>query len=316
MIIINLALFLLSLAILLKCVNYAIKYSSEMARIFSLPEFIISFFIIAIISILPESTISIISAFKGEPELGLGTLLGSNVTDLTLVLGLVALFSLKNINVKSRILKNNFLYLLLLLFPIILGFDGRFSRVDGLILVLLGLIFLTKVYTDSRPHYKKFKKIKEDNAPKTIFLLILSIIIILISAFFTVKFAINFANDIHLPVVLIGLTILAIGTCLPELVFSLKAIKKNHGELALGDIMGTVIIDATIILGIVALISPFDYNLPNIYVTGSALFLAGLFVTRFMKSDKSLSKVEGLLLIIFYILFILVEFFVNNFTGK
>jgi len=316
MVITNLILFLLFLIILLKCVNYAIKYSSKLAEIFSLPEFIISFFIVAFISILPETTISIISAFKGNPQLGLGTLLGSNITDLALVLGIVTLFSLKKIKVRSRILKNNFFYLLLLSFPIVLGFDGRFSRVDGLVLVLLGLIFLTKVYTDNRPSYKKIKNPKKEKTLKTFALLIFSLGLVFVSAFYTVKFAIDFANDIQLPVILIGLTVIAIGTCLPELIFSLKAVKKDHGELAIGDIMGTVVIDATIILGLVALISPFDYNPYIIYVSGSALFLAGVFVTSFMKSDRSLSKLEGLLLILFYIIFILVEFFVNTFLGK
>jgi cation:H+ antiporter len=315
MILINLALFLVSLAILLGCANYAIKYSSKIAKIFSLPEFIISFFIIAFISILPESTISIISAFNSQPELGLGTLLGSNVTDLTLVLGIAALFSLNKIKVKSKIIKNNIFYVLLLLFPIILGLDGEFSRVDGLILVLLGCIFLVKIYIDNSKTYKRTKGSKREPFLKVLFLLILSLGVLLTSAFFTVKFAVNFANDIKLPVILIGLTILAIGTCLPELVFSIKAIRKNHGELALGDIMGTVIIDATIILGIVAIISPFSYNLYNIYITGTIMFLAGVLVTIFMKTDKALSRLEGLLLILFYIAFIIVEFFVNSSGG-
>jgi cation:H+ antiporter len=311
MIFLNLFLFLVFLAILLKCANYAIKYSSTLAKIFFLPEFLISFFLIAFISILPETTISIVSATQGNPELGLGTLLGSNVTDLTLVLGIAILFAVKKIKVNSKILKNNFFYILLLLFPLLLGLDGKFSRIDGLILVLVGILFLAKVYADNSKIYKINRYSKKKPFIKPLLLLILSLGIILVSAFYTVKFAVNFANDVKLPVVLIGITIIAIGTCLPELIFSLKAIRKQHGELALGDIMGTVVIDSTIILGIIALISPFSYNLNNIYITGTALVLSGILVTRFMKTDRELTKLEGLLLIIFYILFIIIEFFVN-----
>jgi cation:H+ antiporter len=313
MIILNFVFFLLSLFILIKCAGYAIKYSCKLSKSLHFPEFIVSFFIIALISVLPEATISVISALKGEPALGLGTLLGSNITDLTLVFGIVALFSSTGIKVKSKIISNNFYYLLILLFPLILGFDGRFTRLDGLILILLGLLFFIKVALDSRRFRKKFNNInKRESFFKNFVFLIISLVIILLSAFLTVKFAVNFANDAKLPAILVGLTIIALGTCLPELIFSIKAVKKNHDSLALGDILGTVIADITIVLGIVALISPFTYNPYNIYITGGAMFLAGLLVTIFMKSDRIVKKTEGVFLIIFYIFYLFVEFLINN----
>jgi len=315
MIIINLVLFLVSFFVLIKFADYAVKYSSRLAKTLKFPEFIVSFFIITLISVIPETVISIIAAIHGEPELGLGTLLGSNVADLTFVFGVVALFSSGGIKVKSKILSNNFYYLILLLFPLILGFDGRFSRVDGLILVLIGLLFFIKIYLDSHKFHKEFNHTKKEHFIKSLIFLILSLVVILFSANFAVKFAVNFAYDIKLPVVLIGITIIALGTCLPELMFSIKAVKNNRDGLALGDILGTVVTDATIILGIVALISPFSYNPYNIYITGTAMFLAGVLVTIFMKSDKSINKFEGILLLIFYILFVFIEFFINNLIG-
>lgn len=312
MILLNLVFFLLSLFILIKCAEYAIRYSSRLAKALLFPEFIVSFFIIALISVLPEATISIISALKGEPALGLGTLLGSNIADLTLVFGIVALFSSTGIKVKSKIISNNFYYLLILLFPLILGFDGKFTRVDGLILILLGLLFFTKIALDSHRFRKKFNNTKREPFFKSLALLMVSIGILLLSAFFTVKFAVNFANDATLPSILVGLTIIALGTCLPELIFSIKAVRMNRDGLALGDILGTVIADITIVLGLVALISPFAYNPYNIYITGGAMFLAGLLVTIFMKSDRIIKKTEGIFLIIFYILYLFVEFLINN----
>jgi cation:H+ antiporter len=306
MIILNLTLFLIFLFGLIKCAEYSMKYSSRIARNFHIPEFAVSFFIIAIISVLPEATISIISAFKGQPELGLGTLLGSNVADLTLVFGVVALFSKQGIKVQSKILSNNFLYMILLLFPLLLGFDGKFSRVDGLILILVGLIFFARIYSESR-RFHEDKKSKEEYFLKNLFLLILSLSILLLSAFLTVKYAVIFANEIKVPAVIIGVTILALGTCLPELTFSIKAVRKNHDELALGDLLGTVITDATIILGIVALICPFSYSPSTIYLTGTAMFLSGALVTALMKSDKTIKKTEGIILILAYLLFILAE---------
>jgi cation:H+ antiporter len=301
-----------SLGILIKCADYSIKYSSRLGRALHFPEFIVSFFIIALISVLPESTISIISAFDGKPELGLGTLLGSNIADLTLVFGIIALVSSNGINVKSKILKNNFYYLILFLFPLLLGFDGVFSRIDGLILILAGSLFFIKIYRDSNRFHKKFNNAQRQPFFKSLFFLILSFGILLLSAFFTVKFAVDFSNDVKIPAVIVGLTIIALGTCLPELIFSIKAVKKNHSDLALGDLLGTVITDSTIILGLVALIFPFSYNPYTIYVTGTVMFLSGILVVSFMRSERVLSKKEGIFLILFYILFIFVEFFVNN----
>lgn len=312
MILLNLGLFLFSLVILIKFAGYAIKYSSRLAKALHLPEFLVSFFIIAVISVLPEATISIISAFKGQAELGLGTLLGSNVADLALVFGIVALFSSGGIKVKSKILNDKFFYLILLLFPLLLGFDGKFTRVDGIILVTIGVLFFVRTYIESKKFRKKFNNQKKEPFKKSLFLLILSFIVIIASAYFTVKFAINFSIDAKIPEILIGLAIVALGTCLPELIFSIKAVRNNHDELALGDILGTVVADATIILGLVAIISPFVYNPVSIYVTGGAMFLAGIFVITFMKTDKSINKIEGALLIFFYILFLILEFMVNH----
>ena len=315
MIITNLIFFLASLLVLIKFAGHAIKYSSHLAKILRFPEFIVSFFIIALISVLPEATVSIMSSFNGEPELGLGTLLGSNIVDLTLVFGIVAFFASKGIKVKSKILGDNFFYLIILLFPLILGFDGRFSRLDGLILVLLGSLFFVKIYKDNRRFHKTVHHRKKQPFLKILYFLILSFVIILLSAFLTVKFAVNFAHDAKLPAILIGITILAMGTCLPELIFSIRAVRKNHDSLALGDIMGTVITDASIILGLIALISPFDCNSYNLYITGTAMFLAGLLTTIFMKSEKSINKKEGVLLILFYLLFVVIAFYINNLFG-
>ena len=102
----NLVLFLVMLFFLIKSSDYATSYASKLARSVHISEFLISFFIVAIISAFPETTVSVISAIEGVPELGLGTLIGSNVADLTLILGLVVLFSAKG-NVETKISAEN-----------------------------------------------------------------------------------------------------------------------------------------------------------------------------------------------------------------
>lgn len=312
MVIISLFLCIAFLFLVIKSSNFAIKYSSHLAKELEMSQFVVSFFIIAIISALPETTIAIISAINGEPELGIGTLLGGNITDLTLIFGIVALISSQGIKVKSKILRNNLLYLIMLFVPIVLGIDGKFSRIDGLILIGLGIIFLIKIYHNSTKFRKKFNHTKREPFVKSLILLILSLFALLLSAYFTVEFATDFAQGIGIPLVVIGITIIAFGTCLPELMISIKSVRTNSDEIALGDIFGTVMIDATIVMGFVALISPFNWTFSGFFVTGLTRFIAGIFVIIFMKSEKSINKTEGIVLILFYILFIFTEIMLSH----
>jgi len=311
MIITNLVFFLVFLFILIKCVDYAIKYSSRLAKVLRFPEFIVSFFIIALVCCLPEATVSIISAFNGNPGLGFGVLLGAKIADLTLVLGIITLFSSNGINIKSKTLKNNFYYFGILLFPLIFGLDGKFTRIEGFIFVLFGSLFLVKIYRDRCKFRKKLDYTERRLFFKSLIFLLLSLIFLLLSAYLTVEFATNFAIDVNIPVMLIGLTIIALGTCLPELIFSIKTVRINHEDLALGDLLGSIIIDATIFLGIIILVSPFSLSLVSAYTIGISLFLAGILVLIFMKSDRSINKKEGLILILIYIAFVFMQFFVN-----
>jgi cation:H+ antiporter len=312
MLIPNFVLFLVALFILVKSADYAVRYSSKLSRVFHISEFVVSFFIISVVSVLPEATVSIIAAINGVPEFGIGTLLGSNVADLSLVFGIVAIFSLKGIRVKSEILKNDMLYLILILVPILLGLDGRFSRIDGIILVLSGVVFYITLSIESKMFKKKLEEPKNHKWVKNLVILILSLAVLIISAQYTVRFGIGFANDIGMPPFLVALTMVAIGTCLPELIFSLRAIKTRHDELAMGDILGTVITDATIVMGILALINPFSFDPKIIYVTGSMMFIASALVIIFIKSGKVLSKKEGVYLLLFFILSLIIEFVVNH----
>lgn len=312
MVLVNLLLFLLSLFVLVKSADYATQYSSKISKAFRISEFIVSFFIVAVISTFPEASISLISAAGGNPELGLGTLLGSNVADLTLVFGIAALVSVKGVRVKSEILKEDFLYLALLLFPIFLGLDGYYSRVDGILLLLGGAFFYLKLAGDSKLLKRKTIQKRDKSFWKDLCLLLLSISILLVSASFTVKFGVDFANEIMVPTVLIGLTVISIGTCLPELLFSIKSIKKSHDELAVGDVLGTVVTDATIVLGAMMLISPFSFSQSVILVTGFGMLFAGLLAIGFITTGKTLTRREGMLLLAFYFMYLAVEFLVNG----
>ncbi|MDP4012176.1 MAG: sodium:calcium antiporter [Candidatus Nanoarchaeia archaeon] len=307
----NVIFFIVSLYLLIKSSDWAIKYSTKVSKVLQLSSFVVSFMIVSVISAIPETAIALISVFEGKPSLGLGTLLGSNVADLTLIFGLVALLSVRGIKVKSSIVRREFLYLLLLSLPLILGFDGELSRVDGLVLILAGIFFFITLYRDSKQFSKKYDHIQPKSLFDSSFFLLLSLGALVTSAFFTVKFAINIAEELKIPSMLIGLVIISIGTCLPEFLFSLRAMKRKQDSMALGDILGTVMTDATIILGAIALISPFTFEAKTMIVTSSFMLLAGIIATWFVRSDMKLTEKEGLMLLFFYFIFLLVEFLVT-----
>lgn len=312
MVVLNLIFFVGSLFLLGKAAGYATVASTRLARIFHLSEFVISFFVISIISVLPESAISIISAFKGIPEFGLGTLLGSNVVDLTLVLGIIALFSRKGVKIKSQILQKDFFYLTLLMFPLILGWDGQISRTDGIILIVSGSLFFFTLTIESSIFRKKMALLKSGLFYKNLFTVIASIVAVGVTAYFTLLSSVVFAAEVGIPSVVVGLLMVSIGTCLPELFFSIASLKSNHEELALGNILGTVIIDATIILGFVALIAPISFERIILYSTGISMFIAAALVIVFIRIEKVLTKVEGIYLLLFFMLVTFVEILVNH----
>jgi len=117
-----------------------------------------------------------------------------------------------------------------------------------------------------------------------------------------------FAESIKISPVLVGMLVVGLGTTLPELFFSLRAVKQNGASLALGDVLGTVISDATIAVGVMAVIQPFDFPVQIVSITAAFMFLASILLLAMMKSGRVLTKHEGLILFLFYIVFVLTEY--------
>ncbi|ETB63903.1 TPA: sodium:calcium antiporter [Candidatus Nomurabacteria bacterium] len=305
-------LFILSISIFLiiKGATMATKYSAQLAENYRLSKYIIGFIIVAVISILPETLISINSAIEGVPEVGLGTLFGSNVADLTLVFAIIIAISGRSISIDSKILKNNIIYPLLLIIPIALGIDGHYSRIEGISLILTGIVFYIMAFKNSVDE-EVLEPIKKENRKKNILFLISSMFILLLGSHFIVTSSTDIANYLGINPIFIGIFIIGLGTVIPELIFSLKSVKKDNDSLAVGDILGTVLADATIVVGILSLINPFDFPKKIIYVSGLFMIIASFLLFYFMKSGKTLSKKESFMLLLFWALFIIIEFSIN-----
>ncbi|NUM25247.1 MAG: sodium:calcium antiporter [Candidatus Buchananbacteria bacterium] len=305
----TLFIFIVSLFLVIRGSTLATKYAAMVASNFHLSKYTVGFIVVAIISILPETFISINAALAGIPSFGLGMLFGSNIADLTLIFAIIIWVAGRGLKVESKILKNHSTYPFLLLLPLILGFDGHFSRLEGLALVIAGGIF----------YYISFKRGAESKAAsnsqankKSIIMLVFSMIILLVGSHFTVDSASQLARYLGVSPILVGMLVVGIGTTMPELFFSLKSVRKRDDSLAIGDILGTVLADATIVVGILALINPFSFPVKIIYITGIFMVISSFALFRFMRSGRTISKKEAYTLFVFWLIFIIVEFFANQ----
>lgn len=307
----NIFIFAVSMFLVIKGAAIATKYSAKLAEGFNMSKYVLAFIIVSIISILPEAFISINSALVGIPSFGISTLFGSNVADLTLIFAIIVIVAQRGVKVESKILKNIYTYPLILLLPLILGLNGHYSRFDGAALIIAGLVFYYMAFKNASE--TNVIKIKDgENRTKSILYLIGSLVMLLIGAHFTVSSAVDIASILKINPILIGMLLVGLGTTLPELFFSLKAVKKEDDDLAIGDILGTVLADATILVGIMALINPFAFSTKIIYVTGLFMVGASIMTFHFMRSGQTLSKKEGYYLLSYWLVFVLVEFLVNR----
>lgn len=313
----QLLILVLLLIVLAKSASVALHAAVALSRLAGLTEFVISLAVITFISVLPEAVIVILSALRGSPTLGLGTLIGSNVADLTLIFGTVAAAAPGAVSAEPAFVKRDYVFLGFLLLPLILGFTGYYSRMDGAILTAAGVLFffiIAEMKRRGHAQYPAHHHHSSFSAAKYLALLAASLAVMAGAAYYAVGYASRIAAIAGLAPALVGLLIVAPGTCLPELALSLRAVRRHHNTLAFGDVLGTVVIDATLVLGILALITPYAFNPRIIIVTGIFMLLAGLLFFALLRSGRRLTRSEGWLLILFYAVFIAVELALRNWT--
>jgi len=284
----------------------ATKHAVSLAKLARISKYVIGFIVVAVISILPETFIAINSALKGESSFGLGLLFGSNIADLTLIFALLVFTAGRSIKIEGTIIKNHVVYPFILLLPIILGLNGHFTRLEGLTLIIAGGVFYYTALRGGNESVAVKKSTLKDKA-KNILYLVLSMAMLLVGSHFTVTSSVSIAEALGITPVLIAMLVVSLGTTLPEFIFSFKAIRQDNDSLAVGDILGTVLADATIVVGILALIYPFSFPQKMVYITGIFMVTASIMLFYFMKSGRHLTKREAFLLFCFWLVFVLVE---------
>jgi len=306
----NLLIFIFSLLLVVKGATLATKYSAKLAENFHFSKYIVGFVIVAFISIIPETLISINSAIAGIPEFGLGTLFGSNVADLTLIFAILIIYAGRGIKIESKILKNIRLYPFFLFLPLLFGLNGSYSRIEGVALIFTGSLFYYLVFKNGVEVSERLNN--GNNKYKNILLLLVAMAMLLVGSHFTVTSATDLAYALKVSPILIAMLVVSLGTTMPEFFYSLKSVKKKDDGLAIGDIMGSVLADATIVVGVLAVVSPFSFPVKIVYITGVFMVVASIVLLRFMLSGRTISKKEGYMLLAFWALYAVVEFVVSK----
>lgn len=310
----NLIIFLVSLALLIAAGSILVKSLAKIAAAIKLSEYTIGFILLAFATSLPELFVGISSALNQVPGIILGTIIGSNIANLTIIIGIPILMA-RGIKIHSKRTKNDALWMIALsILPLVLMIIGdSISRIDGIILLLAFGIYIYKIIKEG----KRFsKEIKSNMTKKAVFvytlLFVVSIFLLHQSSNLVVEYAEKIAFNMSLPPIMIGLFLIAIGTSLPELVSGITAVLSNYDEMSVGNIIGSVISNSTLVIGVSAVIYPITASLLPFIISATFFFAVSVVFTAFVEEGDDMSWMEGLALVSLYIFFLIVEMYTGG----
>jgi len=325
----NLGLIIVGLLVLVYSGVYVVHSISALARFLGISEYTISFILLAIATTLPELSVGVSAAASGDPGLSLGNVLGTNIVNITLILGLVAVISGKvELADYEDFRKTRFSIFLLVISPAILLIDGALSRMDGIILLFL---FLWNIYRTLHLGVKYGRrtpgpleggaagvagKLLENRRKfsRRFFIFTISVAALVASSYLVVYSASNLSLVLGLPEILIGILVVALGTSLPELSLGIRSAVEGKGSVPFGNLLGALVMNSTLVLGVTAVISPIGVAESSIFWI-SAVFMAAsvLLVFYFLRTRHFLVRREGIALIFVYTAFLLIQGGINIF---
>lgn len=303
---------ILASIVLVKSTHWIIKALNYLAKYSRVPEFVVAFILAGLVTSFPEFFVGIAAALNKTPILSLSNVFGSNIANITLVLGLTVIL-IKGLGAESRIINRNIIYVaILIIYSMLLASDGLLSRVDGIGLIALFVLYNLILFFQSKDFTKATGWARRKDLIKNLLLFAVSIALLLISAEIIVRISSRLATELDISLFLIGLFLIAIGTSLPELIFGIRAAAEKHREMILGNILGSLASNATAVLGVTAVIYPIMIGDPKLLFSSSIFLLAAyiLFII-FTRTKKRISWREGVILLFFYICFIIIQLLIS-----
>ncbi|CEO11149.1 CaCA family Na /Ca antiporter [[Clostridium] sordellii] len=303
-------LLIIGFIILIKSADFFVNGASSIAKALRIPTIIIGLTIVAFGTSAPEAAVSVTAALKGNNDIAIANVVGSNIFNLLAVIGIASMIKPVKVQ-KTTILKEFPFILLSSLVLLILSHDTKFqgysnnelTKSDGLMLLALFSIFmyyLLEMAITSKEDMQVEQGSKKESIPKSLMISLLGIIGIIFGGQVVVDSASNIALSIGMSENLVGLTIVSIGTSLPELLTSVVAAKKGESDIAMGNVVGSNIFNILFVLGISAFINPISVH-PIVFVDMFIMFIISIIAYIFATTKREVNKFEGLLMVLIYI---------------
>ena len=303
---------IIGFALLIKGADVFVEGASSIAKKFNVPSMIIGLTIVAMGTSAPEAAVSITSSLAGQNDMSVANVVGSNFFNILVVLGVSSIIA--KLPVQKETIKKDTPFLILVSgLLLIFGINLKLGRIEGIALLALFTYFLVstiksaKMATDSTSSETgetaiaiETESSSQISLPKTILISLVGIVGIVVGGDMVVNSATSIATSFGMSANLVGLTIVAVGTSLPEFVTSIVAIKKGETEIAIGNVIGSNLFNILLVLGLAATINPIAMS-KSAFIDIVFMVLITLLLYMFMKKDNSLVKKQGIILVVLYI---------------
>ena len=298
MILLQILLLVVGFAMLVKGADWFVDGTAGIARKFGIPQLVIGLTIVAMGTSAPEAAVSVTAALKNNAGITIGNVVGSNILNILIILGVSSIITA--LSIQSSTIKYEIPYMMgITLVLLFMGFTGGIvTRLEGSILWILFIVYLLYLYRLAQNG--KEEKIEEEKSPM---MLVISAIVggftIVWGSSITVDSATEIAKMIGLSERFIGLTIVALGTSLPELVTSVTSARKGNADIAIGNIVGSNIFNILFVVGTSALITPVPFE-KNFLIDTTISALIGVLLWISVFRSKKLTRLWGIVMLVCY----------------
>jgi len=303
--IIQILILIIGLALLYVGSSLLVEGSASTATMFAVRPVIIGLTIVSLATSAPELLVSLVAAFKGSGGISLGNILGSNVINIALVLGISAV--IRPVVIKKQIITIEIPYMIFISFVFwMLCMDSAIGRMDGFILISFLIVFL--IYGIATAKEKNTPAVHANTSKKAlgknILFIIVGIVTLSFGANFVVQEAITIANTIGLSQTFIGISVVALGTSLPELATSAVAAARGESDISVGNVVGSNLFNICLVMGTVGIFNPMAVDKGLHYFQFPFMIFICLALGFFAYVKQAVSKTTGILFIVLFVIYI------------
>ena len=297
---------LLSLFVMFKAADLLVEGISGYAKKLGLSDAIIGLVVVAMAASSPEIISSLTGFMSGQGNVGFGAIIGSNMVHVGFALGILALVGKRRPLEVGIFSQQKLMMWAALMLPLLLALDGQLSRVDGVLLLLAFIIYIGKIWQmeGTLGTMKKNVKLKTLWRDAAVFLGCL--VAVLLAGRWLVVSSVGLAQVFDIPAYFIALTIIGVGTTMPDIAVELRSLFRERAAIGLGDLLGSLMIELLLFFGIISIIRPLEVN---VLTVANAFFFLALSMTTLMMlmRGKELTWKHGLLFLGYYAVFISIE---------